>query len=292
MIFGFDHSITPMPMIKKLIFAEQLRKSALVFLVLLMTGCSAFGFFFDRLAWLSNWQFNRMFKLEQAQEQLVRDGADNMAYWMREQGFPHLITELKKARELWDQELYLATISQMEQLFDDTSHQFLQALTPEILPVLLTLDEKNAENFRNFNQRHLREWYEYADSKQAKLEFRIRQLSRWFGNLNDAQIQLVSLSVMLLPREQEVRIENNQVWTERLLFASLARDKQALRNWLTDPSTWWTQDFSAQREINRAQLLDTVKRIVETMTPRQRKHFGKRLDKWIKVLNSILADKR
>lgn len=277
-------------MIKNFVFAAQLRKSALIFLVLLLTGCSTFSFFFDRLAWLSSWQFNRMFDLEQAQEQLVRDGTDNMTRWMREQGFPQLITELKKARELWDQESYLATIRQMEQLFDDTGHQFLLALTPEILPVLLTLDEKNAENFRNFNQRHLREWYEYADSNEAKLEFRIRQLSRWFGDLNDAQIQLVSLSVMLLPREQEVRIENNQAWTERLLSTSLSHDEQALRNWLTDPSIWWTQDFTAQGEINRAQLLDTVKGIVDTMTPRQRQYFGKRLDKWIKVLNSILVN--
>ncbi len=267
-----------------------MRKSALIFLVLLLTGCSTFGFFFDRLAWLSSWQFNRIFKLEQAQKQLVQDGADNMAHWMREQGFPQLISELTKARELWDQEQYLATISQMDQLIDNTSHQFLKALTPEILPVLLTLDQKNAENFRNFNQRRLREWYEYADSNEAKIEFRIRQFSRWFGDLNDAQIQLVSLSVMLLPREQEVRIENNQVWTERLLSAALSRDEQALRNWLTDPSSWWTQDFSAQREVNRAQLLDTVKKIVKILTPGQRKYFSKRLDKWIKALNSVLAD--
>ncbi len=279
-------------MIKNFEFAAQLRKSALIFLVLLLTGCSTFGFFFDRLAWLSSWQFNRIFKLEQAQEQLVRDGTDNLAHWMREQGFPGLITELKKARELWGQEQYLATIRKMDKLFDDTSHQFLQALAPEILPVLLTLDQKNAENFRNFNQRHLREWYEYADSNEAKLEFRIRQLSRWFGDLSDAQVQLVAQYVMLLPREQEVRIENNQVWTERLLSGFLSRDEQALRKWLTDPSSWWTQDFSTQREVNRAQLLNTVKRIVETMTLRQRQHFGKRLDKWIKVLNSVLSDQR
>ena len=222
----------------------------------------------------------------------MQDGADNMAHWMREQGFPQLISELTKARELWDQEQDLATIRQMDQLLDNTSHQFLKALTPEILPVLLTLDQKNAENFRNFNQRRLREWYEYADSNEAKIEFRIRQFSRWFGDLNDAQIQLVSLSVMLLPREQEVRIENNQVWTERLLSAALSRDEQALRNWLTAPSSWWTQDFSAQREVNRAQLLDTVKRIVKTLTPGQRKYFSKRLDKWIKALNSVLANQR
>jgi hypothetical protein len=279
-------------MIENSLFVARLRKSVLVFLVLLLTGCSAFGFFFDRLAWLSSWQFNRIFKLEQAQEQLVRDGTDNMAHWMREQGFPKLIIELKKAKELWDQEQYWATISLMDQLFDDTSHRFLQALIPEILPVLLTLDQKNIENFRKFNQRHLREWYEYTDSNDVKLEFRIHQLSRWFGDLNDAQVQLVSMSVMLLPREQEVRIENNQVWTERLLFASLSRDEQAMRKWLTDPSTWWTKDFSAQREVNRAQLLNTAKRIVETMTPRQRDHFGRRLDKWIKVLNSVLSGQR
>lgn len=279
-------------MIKNFVFAAQMKKSALIFLVLLLTGCSTFGFFFDRLAWLSSWQFNRIFKLEQAQEQLVRDGADNLAYWMREQGFPLLINELKKARELWEQEQHMATVMKMEQLLDDTNHQFLQALAPEVLPVLLTLDQRNAENFRNFNQQHLREWYEYAGSNEAKLEFRAHQLSRWFGDLNDAQLKLVAQYVMLLPREKEIRIENNQFWTEKMLSASLSRDEQALRNWLTDPSSWWTKDFSAQREVNRAQLLSTVKTIVETMTPRQRKHFGKRLDKWIKTLNSVLSSQR
>lgn len=277
-------------MIKRFVFAAHIRKSALIFLILLMTGCSTFGFFFDRMAWLSNWQLNRIFKLEPAQEQLVQDGANNMEHWMRDQGFPQLIIELTKARKLWNHEQYPASIRQMEQLLDDSSHQFLQALTPQILPVLLTLNQKNAENFRSFNQQHLREWYEYADSNEAKIEFRIRQLSRWFGDLNDAQIQLLTLSVKLLSREQEVRIENNQVWTERLLSAALSRDEQALRNWLTDPSIWWTQDFSAQREVNRAQLLDTVQSIVKTITPGQRKHFSKRLDKWIKALNSVLVD--
>ena len=113
---------------------------------------------------------------------------------------------------------------------------------------------------------------------------------RWFGDLNNAQEQQLVQFTALFPREQAIRIENNRVWTERMLSAALARSEPALRAWMADPGRWWTQDFRDLSEFNRAQLLAAVTRFIEIMMPRQSKYFGKRLDKWITALDSVLPE--
>ena len=104
-------------------YARTTRNAGLILLLLLLTGCSTFGFLFDRLAWLSSWQFDRMFGTDQAQEQLVRSGADRMGRWLTETGFPTLIENLETARTLWESGQHVETVDLLDATFDDSRQQ-------------------------------------------------------------------------------------------------------------------------------------------------------------------------
>lgn len=267
-----------------------LRTTLLILLVLPLSGCSAFGFLFERLAWLSSWQLDRLFEIDQAQKQTAAQGAEELSGWLVEEGFPGLIAELEIARNLWNDGQDTATIKHLEQVFDDSQARFLEALAPALAPFLASLNSDNAAHFRRYNQAHLRDWYEYAESDTAKREFRLTQISRWFGDLNDSQVRLVAESVKLLPREREIRIENNGAWTEAMLAAALRGDQQALDAWLRNPSSWWTDAYRRQQAENRNQLLNTVNALLPGLTSQQQVHFGKRLEKWIKTLRDVLPN--
>jgi len=264
------------------------RVLVLALLVMILSGCTAFSFLFDRLPFLVSWQADRMFDLNDEQERLIESGTEEVSQWLVSEGIPVLTHRLSQARTLWQQGHYTVAINQLEQDMEKSVSELLTTVNPHLIPVLLTLDEKNADAFRRYNDERKLEWFESLQSKEAKQQRTQKALERWFGALIREQEIFLSKSIDLFEDEYSIRLKNNDHWKERFLEASLNRDKEQLEQWLADPSIWWLSDYHRLREQNRTQTYQLLFNILDSITDKQIEEVDEKLEEWIDTLNSVL----
>ena len=170
-----------------------------------------------------------MFDLNEEQEELVESNTEEIKLWLRQDAFPKLITDLKEVRTLWQKEQFKAATELFDKQAQAFFSDFLSAVSPHLIELLLTLDEENTQEYLEYNQEKSQEWFEYADSLENKIDSRIERLENWFGPLTNEQIKRVNEIVILLPKERDIRHTNNIHWVKKVIEASLARNTMAFR---------------------------------------------------------------
>ncbi len=267
----------------------MIRKHVVIIVLLLpLSACSTFGFLFERLPWLTKWQFDTMYELNDEQALIVEDGAKAMQRWFIARGFPDLITDLNKLRTLWQSEDRQAAL----QFFDEQAHAFIAAFMttakPYLLDLFMRLDEENLQHYQRYSEGKQDDWFEHLESDAAKRENRAEKLDDWFGRISDSQSALLDEHIALLPDEYAIRLRNNAQWQERFELAVLARDRESLSSWLSDFSIWWTDDYRQLRLDNRQQWQALLHDLLPTLSEREREHADERVQDWIETLEDVL----
>lgn len=268
---------------------HSIKKTLIILLLLPLGACSTFSLFFDNLPFFAAMRFDRMFDISEQQEELVRANTRQMQEWMKAEGIKNTLDRLKLIRQLWQNGDFRQASSVFENSLDTSIDEFMTHAGPGIIEFLLTLDQGNAEHYRNYQQEKHSEWFEYASSQQDKTISRVERLEKWFGPLTQQQVSLVGKIARLLPNEQQIRIDNNQYWVERVLRASLQRDESALKTWLQDPSAWWQENYKWLHDSNRRQSRELISMMIETMNTEQQAAVLEVLDEWIDRLEDLLS---
>jgi hypothetical protein len=266
----------------------MLLRHQLVFLLCLsLTGCSTFGFVFERLDWLTLWQLDRMFDLNDEQEQTLEPKAKDLQNWLRVEGFPKLITELNQVVTLWDANQLPQAIDHMESASLVLGKEALNAAMPLLTTLAESFSPNNAKHYRQYIKEKQTDWFAYAESNETKIAFRIDRLEDWFGDLTDAQVVIASRWSMLQPNEQQIRLDNNQQWTEKLIETALAKDIDQLRHWLQNPEVLWSKAYQQLYDTNYANVQSMMDALLPTLSEAQKKHARKRVNDWIKNLQEV-----
>lgn len=258
------------------------KASALILTIsLLVSGCSGFGFLFERLDWLMVWQLDRMFDLSSEQEESLQPKAAELREWLRNEGFPNVIDELHQTLTLWESDQLEAAYNHMDNTSKVLIAEFLAQLVPTIQTLSLTLTEENAEYYRQYNQEKQEEWFEYAESDESKADSRIEQIERWFGHLSDQQILSIMPYTKLFPNERQIRIDNNNQWREKMLSAALARDTEQLKRWIESPELLWTMEYAGLYQQNKQDVSSMMRVLFPTLTTKQKAHASERVLGWV-----------
>ncbi len=268
--------------------ANMIRKKLLILILILpLSACSTFGLLFDHLPFLTTWRVDSMFDLNDEQEELVEKSTEEIKLWLKQDAFPKLVSHLKEARKLWQEEQF----EEASKVFDSQAQafvdSFLSQVGPYLVKLLLTLDDENMQEYLDYNHEKSQEWFEYAESNENKLDSRIKRLENWFGPLSEEQEKRVSEIVKLLPSERDIRHNNNLHWVRKVIEASLARNRSALENWLADTSSWWLPEYTNLRVQNRNQTLELIDMMINTMTSEQEEHVLAVVDDWVEKLESV-----
>lgn len=258
------------------------KASALILTItLLLSGCSGFGFLFERLDWLIVWQLDRMFDLTSEQEAQLQPPSAEMREWLRSEGFPKVINEFNHTIELWNDNQLQAAYDHIDHTSKTLIAEFLVQLVPLVQTLSLSLTEDNAEHYRQYNKEKQEEWFEYAESDESKADARIEQLEGWFGHLSDQQITIVMPYTKLFPNERQIRMNNNNQWRERLLSAALARDTDKLKQWIETPELLWTEEYASLYQHNKHNITAMMKVVFPTLTSKQKDHATNRVLDWV-----------
>ena len=94
-------------------------------ITLLVSGCSGFGFLFERLDWLMVWQLDRMFDLSSEQEEQIQPKAAELREWLRNEGFPKIIDGFNQTLTLWNADKLEAALDHMDKTTKALTSTFL-----------------------------------------------------------------------------------------------------------------------------------------------------------------------
>lgn len=255
-----------------------------------LSSCSTFSFLFERLPWLSSWQLSNLFDLNDEQEEQVEEVAGHMKSWFIQHGFPSLVLDLSEIRDSWSEQPRADDIQRLFESLDSHVGLTLEQLAPKFAPLAVSMNADNLAHFEEYMEDKRSDWFESLESEEDKEDRRVERLEDYFGDLNDAQVEIIREYVSLLPDELAIRRENSQHWVERFVYAVRAKDEEGLREWLATPSVWWTQGYASVREQNRRQIDRVLESLVPTLSPRQAKHAQEEVQEWIDELEEVIAD--
>ena len=259
-----------------------------IVLTLLLSGCSSFGFLFERLDWLTVWQLDNMFELTDEQEDLIRPDIIEIREWLRQDGFTSIINELNKSLVLWQNNQLEDAFQQFEASTRSLSKTFVLKIQPLVRSLAMTMNEENAEYYREYCLDKQEEWFSYAESTETKVDSRVGYLEAWFGHLSDAQIAIVSAHIYLYPNERQIRIDNNNRWREKMIAASLLRDTESLERWIATPELLWSEQYATLHESNRSAVNSMLAQLTPTLTKKQQQFAGDRVEGWIDDMIDVI----
>jgi len=265
----------------------QISKVLVFGLFVMLTGCSAFGFLFERLPWLSAWQFSRMFDLSDKQEERVEEEAEHIKLWLRNEGLPALGADLAVLRSEWDKQQDSKVIFRLFDALESHTSTLLEVAAPRVSRLMLELDVHNLEHFQEYLADKKEDWFSSLATAEGKRERRIDRLERWFGDLNDEQVALVHQHIVLLEGEKAIREDNTDHWSTRVVQAVSSNDAQALERWVTTPSIWWSSAYIALRAENKKQIYTLLEALVPTLTKEQVVYASHELGEWIDDLSDV-----
>lgn len=260
----------------------------LILLLLQLSACSSTSFFFNNLSFFTTMRLDSMFDLSSNQEAIVKQSTNDLKNWLKNEAAHKSLKHLENAKNLWQNDRYNDTFEYAEKNTEDLIAEFLQAVSPKMTLFLLTLDEGNAEHYREYIRENSNEWFKYANSEDSKDDARIEQLEKWFGELTPDQKTKAKAIVYLLPNEKQIRIDNTNHWVNYALEASLSRDQAKLETWLLDPSVWWLEDYKTLRQSNRKQTIELVMMMSKTMNEKQKESVLERIDDWINKIQDVI----
>lgn len=261
----------------------------LVFLLTLMlSGCSSFGFLFERLDWLTVWQLDRMFDLSEEQEAQVRPATVEIQRWLRQEGFPKIINELNQTLSLWESDQLEQAIERFEVSSRVLAQEFIVVSLPLIIPLATSLTENNAEHYRQYCLDKQPRWFGYAESDESKVDSRIERFEDWFGDLSDAQTTMVAQSSALFPKERQIRIDNNNRWREQIIEAALTKKSEQLTLWLQQPELLWTEPYTELYERNYSAIKSLLQLLMPTLSDKQKQHASERVRTWIVNMEEVI----
>jgi len=266
-----------------------MKRNAILFLCLLISGCSTFSFVFERLDVLTIWQMNRMFDLTDEQEEQFEPVAVELREWIREEGFPRLIIDFKEVDRLWNDNQLERAMSHMHETTKGNIELLLKSVWPKVRPTILTFNENNLAHYKEHTKEQRDDWFKSATSKEAKLESRIKPLEEWFGDLSDAQVVIVDSWIELAPKEREIRYANNDHWITMFTQRVLARDQDSLDTWSQEPSMWWTEEFRQWRNVNEVATKSMLMELFNTLSEQQKRHASERLREWIELMEEVVV---
>lgn len=274
------------------------RIALLVCCSVLLFGCStktAYHF----LDWGIKWYIGKYISLTHEQKDFTEKALDNFHDWHRHTQlvpyaeFIKALREKLNSGEITGEQLH-AEVDQIQLMIDKSVDQLL----PLFIQLAGSLSDEQVEELME-NLAEKREEYKkdhVTASREKIIEERINDLkdhlSPHFGRLTDEQTQwLEEWATSLLPFE-EVTLKQQEIWAEdvKTLLANRQDEellKRELRKLIVTNTDDWPEDAQAIFDKNQELTYDFLARLINNLTPKQKKKMNRKFDNYIQDLYDL-----
>ena len=276
----------------------MIRKAVLISLVLfLISGCSVKSTY-NRLDWILTQYLDSYVELTDAQEDELREYLANTLYWHRTTQLPAYVSWLQRVKQDVAHDLTEAQVEHhtlellvywralMMRVADD-----MAVLMPELSP------QQRAELFASFIEKNdeYRTDYIKVSRKQQRENYTERlqdSFDSWLGSLSQNQKKLIQAAAIEMQPIAAESLQTRIRWQQELHTIldsqqDLAATREAMHTLFVNTETLRSTSYKHMLEHNRQVVTHLIVDISKTLSDKQRKHFNKRVDKYIKLFSEL-----
>jgi len=265
------------------------RRWFVLFLCLLLVGCSATRLVYNQLDWAIVWSLNGFFDLNDEQETQLRDAVARNLEWHRRTQLPKYAQFL---RELDREFTGKVTVEMLARRYDETIvfwDDFVLHAIPDISAFFLSLNQAQIDNFLENLEDHNGElWDEYAgetaDSRIRRREkAAIKNTQRVIGRLDEEQKDLIRAYMSRMHDLAAEWMEGRRVWQAEFHDLIRARPPEPefsgrLTQFMIEPNRSDGTEYRRKVEENRKIVLEMCAALIEHMNDKQHARLSKRLN--------------
>lgn len=279
----------------------MMRKVVLMCLVFLVIGgCTVKGTY-NRLDWVLTKYLNSYVELTDAQEGELREYLASTLYWHRTTQLPLYINWLQSVKQDVAHGLTEARVEQhtlellhywralMMRFADD-----MAVLLPELSP------QQRAELFASFiekNDEYQADYIKVSQPQQQKnyTERLQESFDSWLGSLSLEQKKRIQAAAVQMQPIATESLQTRIRWQQELHtilenHQDLVTTREAMHRLFVDTESLRTATYKHMLEHNRQVVTRLIVDISRTLSDKQRQHFNKRADKYIRLFGELVQD--
>ncbi|MEZ8185324.1 DUF6279 family lipoprotein [Shewanella sp. 5S214] len=269
---------------------------------LFFVGCSTkVSYFF--LDWAIEWEVEEYVDLTSEQQDKFDLIVESFLVWHRQQELPRYRDQLSLLSSLTNQqtmtpELWLEQVSMAKAHW----YRIFDFVMPDLLPLIASLSDEQVEQILVQLKKEQRELIEeYAGKDQAELitdsDKRIaKQLSEWTGNVTDEQKSIIHQANTKRLATLDMWLEYRHEWLNQFEQALKRRQQteyftQQMTLLMVSPDELKSQIYRDNVTENTRKFGSMLITLNRTFSPKQRKHFDKKLTELVDDLTELHLDK-
>lgn len=272
---------------------------------ILLAACSSLRLAYNNADTLVYWWLDAYVDFDSGQKAEVKQDIDAFFRWHRKTQLQDYVQFLQKAqRQLHGSPTPADLLADYEDIRDRTEALLLRS-APDIAEMALslkpdqleTMEKKFAKNNLDFRKKNMKG--DQEDQNKFRYKRSMDQFELWFGGFSDEQEAIIR-------KASDARPLNNELWLDERIrrqqkVLALARrimveqpGKQVATQWVEELIRAGFDRFGfpprkAFFDSYTQSTLELVHTVVRIATPEQKAHAHKRMENWIKDLNTLAA---
>lgn len=272
---------------------------------ILLAACSSLRLAYNNGDTLLYWWLDAYVDFDSEQKAEVKQDIGEFFRWHRKTQLQDYVQFLQKAQhQLRGNPTQADLMADYVDIRDRTEALLLRS-APEIAELALSLkpdqlasmEKKFAKNNAKFRKENMKG--DAQDQNKFRYKKSMEQFELWFGDFSDEQEAIIR-------RASDARPLNNELWLDermrrQLKIINLARKimteqpgKQVATQWVEELirsgfDRFGASDRKAFFDSYTQATVDLVHTVVRISTPEQRAHAQKRMEGWIRDLNTLAA---
>jgi hypothetical protein len=281
---------------------QTLRLPLLLAIVVSVAACT--NFFYNRLDTLAAWYIQDLVTLDASQRSDLRAWLDSTLQWHRSSELARYAKFLRELAGTATHPGNASTYKSIEAQVELFGSRLVEQAAPEAARLLMRLSPEQlteletnlAEKSRERNEKDLEalaegQWHE----KRARdIE---KQLKRWTGSITKQQRLLIAEESKQFESTTADWLESQARWREAMFGALRERltaggsspaVEERILALLRTPESQWTRAYQSKAARNREQSLVVLRALDASLTPEQRSHLQRELNKLAQQLESMV----
>lgn len=261
------------------------------------------NFFYNRLDTLASWYIQDLVSLDDDQRGDLRSWLEGTLQWHRSSELTRYATFLRELASTAAQPGNATTYRDIESRVEEFGSRLVERATPDAARLLMKLTPEQLIEFETnltekSRQRNEDDLQALADGKwhQKRARDIEKQLKRWTGSITRQQRQLIAQQSVQFDSTTADWLESQARWRKAMFSAlqerftsgqSPAAVEERILALLRKPESQWTHAYQSKAARNREQSLAVLREIDASLTPAQRSHLQRELNRLAQQLEAM-----
>ncbi|WP_119968314.1 DUF6279 family lipoprotein [Shewanella japonica] len=267
-------------------------------LVMFLAGCSTkFSYFF--LDWAIEWRVEEYVTFDDEQQEKFDVLLDKFLVWHQKDELVRYSSQLTSLSVAIENQTLTPEMWQ-QQVVDAKAHWFriFNFVLPDLLPILSSFSDEQADELiaqlkkdnQELNQKYAgKTQLQLVNESNEKLQDR---MDDWLGSVSDEQAALVAEYNQQRVATLDMWLEYRLDWLRQFQVAIEQRDETALleqrmRLLMTNPDELKSAAYQQHVDQNTQLFGQLIIKINQSLSPKQRKHFTRKMSELIEDLSDL-----